>query len=181
MFYTCLSVILFTGGRGSLYDVTSCLAAWSHVPSGGLCLWFHVPSGGSLSRGGSPWQRLPWTETPLNRDHSPPYGKERAVRILLECILVSSRIYVCTQPTGKINAYNTYSLAITGTIFKFSKWHEESHREKLTSHPATNWNGISFVSSRSSLESPITVAKELHQTNGWPWNFAEVQGICGSL
>ena len=28
-----------------MYDVTSCLAAWSHVPSGGLC------PGGSLSRG----------------------------------------------------------------------------------------------------------------------------------
>ena len=42
-------LILFTGG-GSLYDVTSCQAAWSHVPSspcssGGLCL-----EGGSLSR-----------------------------------------------------------------------------------------------------------------------------------
>ena len=31
-----------TGG-GSLYDVTSCLAAWSQ---GGLCLWPHVPSRG---------------------------------------------------------------------------------------------------------------------------------------
>ena len=33
-------------GRG-IYDVTSCLDAWSHVPSmeKGLCLWFHVPSG----------------------------------------------------------------------------------------------------------------------------------------
>ena len=50
-------------GRGSLYDVTSCLAAWSHVPSGrGLCLLSHVPSGGY------PWQRPPWTETPLDRD-----------------------------------------------------------------------------------------------------------------
>ena len=23
--------------RGSVYDATSCLAVWSHVPSGGLC------------------------------------------------------------------------------------------------------------------------------------------------
>ena len=30
---------------GALYDVTSCLAAWSHVPSRGLCL------DGSLSGG----------------------------------------------------------------------------------------------------------------------------------
>ena len=93
---------------------------------GGLCL-------GGLPDRDSPGQRPPWTETTR-----PPYGKERAVRILLERILVSSRIYVCTQPTGKINAYNTYSLAITGTIFKFSKRHEESHREKLTSHLAAH-------------------------------------------
>ena len=39
-----LSVILFT--NGSLYDVTSCLAAWSHVPlEESLCL-VHVPSSG---------------------------------------------------------------------------------------------------------------------------------------
>ena len=44
---------------GPVYDVTSCLAAGSHGPSGG----------GSL------------TETPSK------YGKERAVRILLECII----------------------------------------------------------------------------------------------
>ena len=30
------SVILSTGRRGSLYDVTSCLAAWYHVPSMGV-------------------------------------------------------------------------------------------------------------------------------------------------
>ena len=29
---------------GSLYDVTSCLAAWSFWR--GPCAWFHVPSGG---------------------------------------------------------------------------------------------------------------------------------------
>ena len=32
---SCLSVILFTGG---MYDVTSCLVAWSHVPSGGFSI-----------------------------------------------------------------------------------------------------------------------------------------------
>ena len=30
-------------GGGSLYDVTSFPAAWSHVPSRGLCPWSHVP------------------------------------------------------------------------------------------------------------------------------------------
>ena len=43
---------------GSLYDVTSCLAVWSHVPSeGGLCLWSRVPSKG-----------VSLIETPLDRD-----------------------------------------------------------------------------------------------------------------
>ena len=44
--------------RGSLYDVTSCLAAWSHVPSGCLGVFVSYPMflpgrwlGGSLSRG----------------------------------------------------------------------------------------------------------------------------------
>ena len=40
----------------------------------------------------TPWTETPWRETPLDRDllgqRSPLYGKERAVRILLECILV---------------------------------------------------------------------------------------------
>ena len=61
-------VILFPGGR-SLYDDTSCLVVWSPVPSRGLRLWSHVSSGGGVS--------------------DPPYGKERAVHILLECILVA--------------------------------------------------------------------------------------------
>ena len=70
--------------RRSLYDVTSCLA---HVPSEGASLFLaHVPSRGSPSRLVSPLdreppgERAPQTETIL-------YGKERAVRILLECIL----------------------------------------------------------------------------------------------
>ena len=48
-----VSVILSGGGGGGfLHDVTSCLAVWSHVPSGGVCAWSHVPSRrGSLSRG----------------------------------------------------------------------------------------------------------------------------------
>ena len=81
---------------GSLYDVTSCLAAWSHVPSGGgLCLWSHVPSrrglcpGGSLCLGVFSVQRsLSGREFLSGRP--PPYGEERAVRILLECFLLLS-------------------------------------------------------------------------------------------
>ena len=101
--YVCLS----TGG--SLYDVTSCLADWSHVLSreslsrrvsvqgvsfqgglcpGGLCPRGFYPRGlcpGSLCPGGSVWRglsgRTPWTKTPL-------YNDARAVCILLECFLV---------------------------------------------------------------------------------------------
>ena len=57
---TSISVV---GGRGSLYVVTSWLAAWPHLNSGGMSL-SHVPSGGGSYSGGSPWQRPLWTETP---------------------------------------------------------------------------------------------------------------------
>ena len=56
---------------GHLYDVTSCLAIWYHVPSGGSQ---------SLVPSEAPEQKLP----PLDRDL---YGEERAIHILLECIL----------------------------------------------------------------------------------------------
>ena len=36
------------GGRGSLYDVTSCLAAWSYVHSRGLCMGFLCLGGVSV-------------------------------------------------------------------------------------------------------------------------------------
>ena len=47
----------YSHGGGSLYDVISCLAAWSHVPSGGVSvsgqmfLIGGVSVRGSLSRG----------------------------------------------------------------------------------------------------------------------------------
>ena len=135
--------------QGGVFDATSCLAAWSHVPSrGGLCPWSHVPSGGSLSWGISvqgglcqgvsaqEWSLCPGVESlprsgvsvqegslcpgveslssgtsvwgrvsvqgvsvrgSLSRGglcqrdpptETSPYGKGRAVRILLECFLV---------------------------------------------------------------------------------------------
>ena len=71
----------------------------------GICL--STGGGGLLDRDRDPPDRdhrteTPWTETPLDKDpldrdprtetssldRDPPYGKERAVRILLECILV---------------------------------------------------------------------------------------------
>ena len=75
-----MSVILFTGGgsRGSLYDDTSCLVAWSRVPSGGVSV-----SGPMLFLGVSVQGGLFQGDTLLL-----PYDEEQAVRILLECFLV---------------------------------------------------------------------------------------------
>ena len=75
-----LSVILFTGRglcRGGLCRGDLC--------RGGLCL------GGSLSRG-----------VPVRKTHL--YGKERAVRILLECFLVYIHFHL------KIKIYTIYTL-----------------------------------------------------------------------
>ena len=108
-------VNLFTEG-GGLYDVTSCLDAWSmFLPSKrvsvsgsmfllgvsvsgpmlflGVCFWCHASSGVSLTE--TLWTETfldrdtPWTENPWTETprQRPPH-KERVVRILLECILV---------------------------------------------------------------------------------------------
>ena len=135
-----VSVILSTG-RGSLYDVTSSLTAWSHVPSreslslvpcsfqgggsvsgpmfiqrGGLCLWSHVPSGGLID---IPAQRPPsWTET-----LSPWFGKEWAVRILLECILVPHKFAFTTSAhsfTSCIKGNISFEFILSFTFVSFS-------------------------------------------------------------
>ena len=98
---------------GSLYDVTACLAAWSHVPSGGslsmdvsawgvsvqgVSVWGVSVQGGGSVWGVSVWGvtvpiKTPQTETPRQKPptlaETPLYCEERAVRILLECFLVS--------------------------------------------------------------------------------------------
>ena len=104
-------------GTGSLYDVISCLAAWSHVPSGGISVYgpmflLGVSISGPMFlpgvsvQEGSPLQRPPGQRPPLDRDppdRDPPgqrplldrnalYSKEHEVRILLECILVLSSL-----------------------------------------------------------------------------------------
>ena len=68
-----LSVILFTGGSLS-----------------GGSLWGGVSVGGSLSRGSlSGWSLSRGSlYGGVSVRRQPPYGKERTVRILLECILV---------------------------------------------------------------------------------------------
>ena len=84
------------GPGGSLYDVTSCLTAWSNVPSGGaLCLWSHLSSGGNVCPGGGLCPSGVSVQGDLcpmglclsvSFQGDPPYGEERAVRILLEAL-----------------------------------------------------------------------------------------------
>ena len=89
---------VFTGvclrGKGVyLYDVTSCLAAWSHDPSGGLCALSHVPSRGSayggmgyVYRGRLPTEGEGGLPIEEGLDRHPPEPEKRAVRILLELL-----------------------------------------------------------------------------------------------
>ena len=79
-FCTCLSVILFTGGGG----VSASVHAGIHPP-------WHTPP-----RTDTPWANTPLgVDTPPGSKHPPPAqcmlgntANKRAVRILLECILV---------------------------------------------------------------------------------------------
>ena len=51
-------------GRGSLYDVTSCLVVWSHVPSWGVSLTeTHLDRDPPGQRETPVGQRPLWTET----------------------------------------------------------------------------------------------------------------------
>ena len=66
--------------------------SWTEMPSRTETPWTEMPLRTETSLPGQrpPDQRPhPSTETPPDRDPAAPYGKERAVRILLECILVS--------------------------------------------------------------------------------------------
>ena len=79
-------VILFTGVAGLCM---MSLPVWLPGPMfllGSLCLWSHVPSRWDSVSGP---MFLPGQKPPPHRDLPPPtHGKERAVRILLKCILV---------------------------------------------------------------------------------------------
>ena len=85
-----MSVILSTGWRGSLYDVTSC----PMFLLGGLCLWPHVTSGGVCPERVSV-QGVSQTETPPT--------EERVVHILLECILVLKYFQLQVLQTAQQN------------------------------------------------------------------------------
>ena len=87
-----MSVILSTSW--SLHDVTSCPAAWAHVPSRGSLYLVHVPFGGFLSKGGASLSRGSLSMGSLFRiglcpggirlGDSLPKSEKRAVRISLE-------------------------------------------------------------------------------------------------
>ena len=62
-----------------------------------------------------PLDRDPWTETPLDWD--PLYGKERVVRILLECILVSFLVFKVQKYFATLHILNSR----TGLIIKLTK------------------------------------------------------------
>ena len=71
-----------------------------HMTGGGLCPGGSL-SGGSLSRGGvSVWG--------VSVRETPPYGNERAVLILLECILVIQ--YGCLELAFHVQILRTISL-----------------------------------------------------------------------
>ena len=88
------------GVRGSSYDVTSCLGAWSHVPSGkgGLCLvpcsFWGVSVQGSLCQGDPPKER--------------PHQECWAVRILLECFLVD---FMCTAFSCSLLCFQVHKIS----------------------------------------------------------------------
>ena len=63
---------------GSMYDVTSCLAARSHVPSGGSLSLIPCSFWGVFVHGGLCHRHPPPEADP------PPYSEEWAVHILLE-------------------------------------------------------------------------------------------------
>ena len=114
--------------QGGLYDVTSCLAVWSHVLSrgslsgpmffiGGLCL------GVSLTE-------TPCTETPLDWDH--PYGKERVVHILLECILVL-KIFL-SYDSAHVRSNNTGSTVWLRHTVRDRDREQDGHNRKQWFH-----------------------------------------------
>ena len=87
-----MSVILSTGWRGSLYDVTSCPMFLLR----GLCLWPHVTSGGSLSREGLCPGGLP--------DRDPPYRRAGGAHLtgMHSCF----EILPTTSPADSTTEYN---------------------------------------------------------------------------
>ena len=113
-----MPVILSTGG-GSLYDVTYCLAAWSHVPSWGSILdLMFLPGGMSLSReeGGG-------RETPRFRKAGGTH-----LTGMLSCLLFTFNLYDIIYRTSEHSVLKHYSKSrviklffrITDRIFSIS-------------------------------------------------------------
>ena len=81
------------------------VSVWGVSVQEGICPGGYLSrgslSGGALCLGGVSVQGGLCQGDPLDR---PPYGKERAVRILLECILVTSSIRTLRQ-SFRVNTY----------------------------------------------------------------------------
>ena len=84
--FSYVSVILFTGGSWSLSWGEGDLCPGGSL-SGGVSVW-----GGLCPGRVSVWGSMSW--------RPPPYGNERAVRILLECILVFLCFLVFSVTSG---------------------------------------------------------------------------------
>ena len=88
------------------------------------CVCHSIHRGRGLSPGGLPDRDAPWTENPLNRDppdRDPPlYGGERAVRILLECILVNNDIGVVHK-----------KVLISILVFKWTHWYSDPSMQPI--------------------------------------------------
>ena len=121
---------VFTGvclstGEGPLYDVTSCLTPMFLL--GGLCPWSHVPSRGFLSRAGLCPARGVYVQSGLYKETPPLESEKRAVRILLECFLISAMFSSMTRLVPNLlksvamrpERNFSYSVVCTCSIIKF--------------------------------------------------------------
>ena len=100
-----LSVILFTGGGGFLVSVPA-----GSPSQGGVCLGGVSILGGSLSRGGSLSKGSLCLGGLCHGD--PPYGNERAVRILLDAFLFTSMLNLVMTSVAYNELNSVYVLLI---------------------------------------------------------------------
>ena len=138
------SVILSTGGRGWALDGLPDRDPLNRDPPRQRPPWIETPDGNPMDRDPHgqtppgwrhPWTETPWTETsqtkppprqetprtatPLDRHPLPAYGKEWAVRILLECILVN-----------KCSCVVWWLMTKTGGYAFLFKWKSKGNTEK---------------------------------------------------
>ena len=110
-----ISLIALSHGQSTADDYVTIIVYYRPKRSCGKVMFLHVSVilfTGGLCQGDPPPDRdppgqrpplpwtetsLPWTKTSLPWTETPPYDNERAVRILLECILVLHKTTVSTS------------------------------------------------------------------------------------